>query len=211
MRKVVLAILAVMVLLPILEWMVLVQMARAVTWWGVLASLAVAAIAGLALVRRCGPAAWRQAKANRTPTTLDEPELLGMPQASASGAFERSTADRVLLTAAGLLLVFPGVLSDVIGIALLIPVVRARVLDTLLPRLAQRAQRAMLRSMGLDDEMAGVFVSGGAFGPGSGGPNAGADGPFGPGFKSGSSGQAGGPLRSNPHGAPPGSGEVIDI
>lgn len=96
-------------LIPVLELWTIVQVGQAVGVWETIALLIVLSVVGVWLVKRAGVGVWRR---------LNEQLRLGkVPTAE--------IIDGVLLLLAGFLLVLPGFLGDVVGLALLIPPVRA--------------------------------------------------------------------------------------
>lgn len=104
---------------PVVELYVIIQVGQAI---GVLPTLAILlgdALLGAALLRQQGRAAWQRFNA-----ALDERRFPG-----------REVADGLLITIGGTLLLTPGFLTDLVGLALLIPPTRA---------LVRRAMRAVL-------------------------------------------------------------------
>lgn len=103
------AVLAVMVAVPLLEIWVIVQLGGALgVGWTVALLLGVAAV-GLALVVREGRRTWR--------ATL---ETIGRGEVPT-----REISDGTLVMLGGALLIFPGLVSDVLALLCLIPVTRA--------------------------------------------------------------------------------------
>lgn len=124
------------VVAPLLEIYVIVQVSQAIgALWTLLALIGVSVL-GVALVRREGPRAWtrfRQAvREGRTPTT--------------------EVVDGALLVLAGALLVVPGFLSGLVGLSLLVPVVR---------NAGGRMIRSRRRVVGVSGDGAQVFTHGG--------------------------------------------------
>jgi UPF0716 protein FxsA len=98
-------------LVPLAEVVILVQIGQATDWWVPILMVIATGIAGAALARWQG---WRALERIR------EDARAGRVPAAA-------IIDGVLILIAGLLLVTPGVLTDLFGIALLIPPLRSLV------------------------------------------------------------------------------------
>jgi UPF0716 protein FxsA len=98
-------------LVPLVEVVILVQIGQATEWWVPIALVIATGILGTVLARWQG---WRAMERIREDTRAGR-----MP----AGAI----IDGVLIFIAGLLLVTPGVLTDLVGIALLIPPLRSLV------------------------------------------------------------------------------------
>ena len=113
-------------LLPIAEMYLLIRVGGYLGAWPTIALVVFAAFAGLALLRRQGPATL-----NRIVTRV---------QAGETPALE--LADGALFAAAGLLLLLPGFVSDLLAVLLLIPACRAVVAHRLVGRLAARGAGA---------------------------------------------------------------------
>ena len=118
--------LAALLLLPILELAVLIQVGHLIgaglTLLGVLAGV----VLGVLVIRRAGASAWR-----RTRQRLEQ----GLTPS-------REAADATLILAAGVLLAFPGFISDVAALLLLLPPTRPvmrRPLERVLMRVAVAA------------------------------------------------------------------------
>jgi UPF0716 protein FxsA len=92
-------------LFPLIELVVLVLLGSAIGAGPVLLWLLLAGVAGVLVLRRAGPQAWRQAD-----WRLQRGESPG-----------RELTDGALLSLGGILLIIPGVLTDIIGIACLLP------------------------------------------------------------------------------------------
>ncbi|MEV4836845.1 FxsA family protein [Nonomuraea sp. NPDC049486] len=94
--------------IPILEVWLLIQVGSVIGGWPTVGLLAAAALLGSWLVRREGRRAWHR---------LQESMRTGvMP--------ERELADGALVLVGGVLLVMPGFLSDVVGLACVLPFTR---------------------------------------------------------------------------------------
>ena len=101
-------VMAVIVAIPLLEIWVIVQLGAALgVWWTVALLLGIAAL-GLALVVREGRRTWR-----------------ALAEAVGQGEMPtREMTNGMLVMLGGLLLVFPGLVSDVLGLICLIPFTR---------------------------------------------------------------------------------------
>lgn len=97
--------------LPIVELAILIRIGEATEWWMPVTLVIFTGIAGAALARWQGLRVFQRVR--------DDTRAGRMPGDSLVDAF--------LVLLAGLLLIFPGVLTDFIGIALLIPPIRALV------------------------------------------------------------------------------------
>lgn len=104
------AILAVLfIVLPLLEIALLIQVADAIGgWWTVLMLVAVS-IVGAVLAKREGALAWKRFRLAMRERRVPSNEII----------------DGFLILFAAALLLTPGFISDVLGIALLVPVTRA--------------------------------------------------------------------------------------
>jgi UPF0716 protein FxsA len=115
-------VLLVLLVLPFVELAVFIA---AVGWVGFLPALAgivVLGVAGCWLVKRQGLGVWRRADGKLRAGEVPSAELV----------------NGLLVLAAGLLLIFPGFVSDAVGLALLLPPVRAGVRVLLFKRFEQR-------------------------------------------------------------------------
>jgi UPF0716 protein FxsA len=116
------ALLILFVLVPIAELAVIIQVGQ---WLGLLPTLALLvadSVLGSLLMRSQGRAAWRR---------FGEALRAGRPPA-------REVLDGVLVIAGGALLLTPGFLTDVLGVAFLLPPTRAVIRRLLVRRLAGR-------------------------------------------------------------------------
>ena len=108
---------------PFVELFVLIQFGQVVgVWWTILVVLAIS-IAGAWLVKREGWAAWR-----RITTRVQGGEVPG-----------KELVDGGLILFAGALLLTPGFVTDLFGLALLLPPSRAVVRRVVLKRLVVKA------------------------------------------------------------------------
>lgn len=99
-------------LLPILEIFVLIEVGGEIGALATIALIILTAVIGSAMVRRQGLAAWRDMQAS----------LAGMEDPS------RPMAHGAMIFLAGILLIVPGFVTDAMGVLLLLPFVRDRVL-----------------------------------------------------------------------------------
>lgn len=114
---------------PAVELAVLLFVGDAIGAWPTLALVALMAVAGAYLARRQGLAALRDLQAS-------------LVRGQAVGA---AATEAALILAAGILLLTPGFVSDVVGIALLIGPVRRPLAAALARRWAARAVAATVR------------------------------------------------------------------
>ena len=109
------------------ELYLLVKLTELTSLWVTLAMIVVPGLLGAWLMRREGTRALRSIK-----------EALGLRREPGGVLL-----DGAILLVAGALLLTPGVLTDLVGLMLLVPPVRSRVRD----RLARRIQKAVDRTM----------------------------------------------------------------
>jgi UPF0716 protein FxsA len=105
---------------PVLELWVFVQVAGAVGFWSALLALVGLCVGGAWLVKREGLAVWARLR----------------DRVARGETPDRELADAALLLVAGLLLLFPGFVTGLLGLLLLLPPVRALVRPVLLRRVA---------------------------------------------------------------------------
>jgi len=108
--------------LPLLEIVVLIQVGQAIGVWSTLGLLVLAAVAGTMVIRQQGVS-----MVGRMFDAMSEGRL-------AVG----SLVDSYARIAAGCLLIVPGFITDALGLALLVPPLRALMLRAMLPGLAGR-------------------------------------------------------------------------
>ena len=115
------------IVVPLAEIYVLIQVGEAIGPWWTIGILIADSVLGSVLLRMQGRAAWRRfgdaVQAGRVPA--------------------REVIDGALVIAGGVLLLTPGFLTDVLGLALLLPPSRALVRRMLVRRLARRMVIAM--------------------------------------------------------------------
>ncbi|GAA4070835.1 FxsA family protein [Actinomadura miaoliensis] len=139
-------------LMPILEIYLIVQVAQAIGPWWAVALLAAGSLLGGWIVRREGRRAWR-----------DLQETLGRGRAP-----DREPADTALVLLGGMLLLVPGFVTDVLGLAFVLPFTRPLVRRLLAARIARRVRAAGVGSVyppGMDDAF-GPFGARDPFGRG---------------------------------------------
>ncbi len=139
-RRVLTVVAAVVVLLPIVEIWLLILLGRQVGALPVLGLVVLEALIGSWLIRRRWRAAWQSLQPGAGPAE---------PGGAATGAAPLAAAvDTVLVVAGGVALIFPGLITDLVGLLCLLPFVR-------------RLPRRLLRRW-LDRRVAGLQP---AFGP----------------------------------------------
>jgi UPF0716 protein FxsA len=123
------ALLLLFIVVPIAELAVIIQVGGWIGLWPTLAILVADSVLGSLLMRSQGRAAWRR---------FGEATRAGRPPA-------REVLDGVLVILGGALLLTPGFLTDILGLALLAPPTRAVLRGLLVRRLARRMVIAMTR------------------------------------------------------------------
>ena len=113
----------VFLLVPLAELYVIIQVGQAFGALNTIALLIVVSAVGAWLVKREGMSVWRRFQR----------------QIEAGAVPGREIADGVMILFAGALLMSPGFLTDLLGIALLLPPVRAVVRTAVMKRAARRA------------------------------------------------------------------------
>jgi UPF0716 protein FxsA len=115
------------IVVPIAELAILIQVGQLIGVWWTIALLIADSVLGSLLMRSQGRAAWRR-----------------FTEAIAQGRVPaREVLDGVLVVFGGALLLTPGFLSDVLGLALLLPPTRAMVRTVLVHRLGNRVAVSM--------------------------------------------------------------------
>ena len=117
------------VVVPFVELFVLIQVGQSIGALPTIAILVVVSILGATLVKREGLGVLRRAQARVQAHQVPGQELV----------------DGVLIMFAGALLITPGFLTDVFGIALLIPPLRAMFRGSLVSWLSRRAEISVSR------------------------------------------------------------------
>ena len=118
-------------IVPLLDLVLLVWLGRQLGFWQTVAVLTVAGVIGAALAKREGLRVWREFRAAL--------EHMKAP--------ERGVLDGVLVLVGAALLMLPGILSDVVGVLLLIPVTRAWLARPIKRAVDRRLQAGQLRIM----------------------------------------------------------------
>lgn len=113
------------VVLPIVELAVIIQVGHAIGVLNTIGLLLLVSLVGSWLVKREGLAVWRRFQ----------------EQVHAGAVPGKEVADGVMILLAGALLISPGFVTDVFGVFLLLPPVRAVVRAALLRRTARRVRR----------------------------------------------------------------------
>jgi len=116
------ALVALLVVVPLAELYVLIQVGQVIGALPTVALLVVVSLLGAALLRREGPRTWRAFR--------DATQRGRVPA--------REVADGGLVMLAGALLLTPGFVSDLVGLALLLPPVRALLRARLTAYVARR-------------------------------------------------------------------------
>jgi UPF0716 protein FxsA len=123
-------VLVLLVAVPIVEVYLFVQVSNAIGFWNALGIVILISLVGIWLVKRAGMRVWarfnEQLVAHRTPT--------------------REVADGVCLLLAGSLLVFPGFLTDALGLLLLFPPIRSLAARGLIRRYAGHADFRVIKA-----------------------------------------------------------------
>ncbi|MCP9947775.1 FxsA family protein [Actinomadura madurae] len=135
-------------LVPVLEIFVLIQVGEVIGAWPTVGLLVAETVLGVWIVRREGRRAWR---------ALQETVQRGVLP-------DRELADAALVMAGGMLLLFPGFVTDVLGFAFVLPFTRPLVRRALSAFAARRMRAA--------EERAATMFPPGVFPPGGGGYDA---------------------------------------
>ncbi len=113
------------IVVPIVELAVIIQVGHAIGVLNTIALLLLVSVAGAWLVKREGIAVYRRFRR----------------QVDSGVVPTRELADGVMILFAGALLMTPGFVTDVLGLALLLPPVRAGIRSTTLARVTRRIRR----------------------------------------------------------------------
>jgi UPF0716 protein FxsA len=149
-----LALVLAFLLIPVVEIVLLVQVGEVIGVWPTLALLAAETVLGAWIVRREGRRAWR--------VLQDAVRRGSVP--------ERGLGDSALIMAGGVLLLIPGLITDVLGLLFVLPFTR--------PLVRRAASRYAARRMRLAGDRASITYPPSAGVPG--GPGAGPFGRFDP-------------------------------
>jgi len=125
-----------LLLLPIVEMYLLIRLGGYLGAWPTIAMVVLGAVSGIALLRRQGPAAL-----NRVISRMQTGEVPAL-----------ELAEGALLAAAGLMLLMPGFLTDILALLLLVPVCRAGAARWLIGRLARPGMRGRVHSVVIEGE-----------------------------------------------------------
>jgi UPF0716 protein FxsA len=125
-------VLLVLLVLPFVELAVFIGAIELVGFLPTLAAIVLLAGLGIWLVRRQGLDVWRRARGRLRSGEVPSAEIV----------------NGLLVLAAGLALALPGLVSDAVGVALLVPPVRAAVRSLLLKRFEQRVESALSGPVG---------------------------------------------------------------
>ncbi|MBO2457068.1 FxsA family protein [Actinomadura sp. LCR2-06] len=150
-----LALVLAFLLIPVVEIVLLVQVGGVIGVWPTLALLAAETLLGAWIVRREGRRAWRVLQDTLRRGTVPDREL----------------GDAALVMAGGVLLLIPGLITDVLGLLFVLPFTR--------PLVRRVGSRYAARRMRLAGDRASMTFPPGAGGPGFG-PLGGGFGPFDP-------------------------------
>ena len=104
---------------PILEIGILIRVGQAIGFWPLLAVVLATAMLGTAVIRGTGLAVLASARRQFTAGTIGESNPL---------------LDGLLRFTAGMLLIFPGLIADVLGALLLVPQIRTLIVKAWMPR-----------------------------------------------------------------------------
>jgi UPF0716 protein FxsA len=122
--------LVLLLVVPIIEVYLFVQVSNAIGFWNALGMVILISLVGVWLVKRAGTKVWarfnEQLVAQRTPS--------------------REVADGVCLLVAGVLLVVPGFVTDALGLLLLLPPVRALASRGLIRRYSGQADFRIIKA-----------------------------------------------------------------
>ena len=134
-------ILVLLLLLPLVELFVLFNVSRLIGGWWTVGLMMATSIAGASVVRAEGLRSWRSLR-----------------EATRTGAMpSRSIADSGLILAGGFLLVLPGLITDVVGLLLILPLTR--------PLARVGLAYLVANKVGVP-----IMTQSGGFGPGAPGP-----------------------------------------
>ena len=127
------AVLLLLLVLPFVELAVFIAVVGQVGFWPALAAIILVGVAGCWLVKRQGLGVWRRADGRLRSGEVPSAEVV----------------NGLLVLIAGGLLLFPGFVSDVLAIALLLPPVRAGVRALLFRRFEQRVSETFAGTVGI--------------------------------------------------------------
>lgn len=126
--------------LPLIELALLLRLARLITPLGTLGLVVFTGVLGATLARRQGLKTWRRVQSDLAQGRMPASHIV----------------DALLIFVAGVVLVTPGIITDAIGFALLIPAIRAvlklKVADYLRPRVVTTHNETPQRTVFVDVE-----------------------------------------------------------
>jgi UPF0716 protein FxsA len=125
MEEMVVALALLFLVIPIVELAVIIQVGQSLGVLNTIALMLLVSFAGAWLVKREGIGVWRRFTA----------------QVRGGSVPSREIADGVLILFAGALLLTPGFLTDVVGLLLLVPPVRAALRGAAMLRASRRVMR----------------------------------------------------------------------
>lgn len=129
-----LLVLALFLGLPLLEITVLIKVGQSIGFWPTLGLLVLSAVAGMLVIRRQG-----LKMVGRLFDTMNRGGLIVV-----------SMVDSYATILAGCLLIVPGFITDIMGLALLVPPLRRLALTAILPGFAQARRRHQAPPAGRD-------------------------------------------------------------
>ena len=129
-----LVVVLVALLVPVAELVVVVALAREIGSWAVLGIIVATSLVGAAVLARQGPRTWRLLRESMRVERLASGRLPGV-----------QLLDGALVLLGGFLLMVPGLLTDVLGIACLLPFVRPVLRRLLLVWVRRRAGGVVAR------------------------------------------------------------------
>ena len=108
--------------IPLIEMIILVKMGEALGFWTTVGIVILTGVLGAFLARIEGWRAWANLK--------KEVNSGGMP--------ERAMMDAVIILIAGVMLIMPGILTDIFGFMLLVPWIRTKIMEWLQKKIEKR-------------------------------------------------------------------------
>lgn len=141
--------LALFLITPAIELALLIQVGDLIGFWPTVGLIFFTGVVGSYLARREGLSAWRRFQ----------------QQLHAGGLPGKELLDGVIVLIAGALLITPGVLTDVVGLAGLLPPTRALIRKQVMKRITRAMERGTVR-VGFGGFDAGTWSAGDAPAPG---------------------------------------------
>lgn len=124
---------ALFLIVPVVELALLIQLGGLIGFWPTVALILVTAMTGTYLARREGVGAWKRLQQALGTGGLPSTELL----------------DGVLILIAGVFLITPGVITDVVGLLGLLPATRAVIRRQVLKRIDRTMKQRAFHMMGI--------------------------------------------------------------